>query len=122
VHDLVLYLYHNNLFKYIEIYVQKVNSSRTPEVVAGLLDVDCEETVIKGLLASIKGVFPVDQLVMEVEKRNRLKLLLPWLESRIREGANDVHMFNAIAKIYIDTNNNAENFLKENKVSYYLVY
>lgn len=117
VHDLVLYLYQNNLFKYIEIYVQKVNSSRTPEVIAGLLDVDCEESVIKSLLISIRGAFPVDVLVAEVEKRNRLKLLLPWLESRIREGANDVHMFNAIAKIYIDTNNNAESFLKDNKVS-----
>lgn len=116
VHDLVLYLYQNNLFKYIEIYVQKVNSSRTAEVIAGLLDVDCDESIIKSLLISIRGVFPVDQLVAEVEKRNRLKLLLPWLESRIREGSSDVHIFNAVAKIYIDTNNNAEQFLKDNKV------
>lgn len=117
VHDLVLFLYQNNLYKYIEIYVQKVNSSRTPEVIGGLLDVDCEENIIKGLLMSVRGPVPVDKLVEEVEKRNRLKLLLQWLETKVREGNTDVHIFNAIAKIYIDTNNNAEHFLKENNVS-----
>lgn len=115
VHDLVLFLYQNNLYKYIEIYVQKVNPSRTPEVVGGLLDVDCEESVIKNLLLSIRGEVPIDSLVAEAEKRNRLKLLLPYLEFRIKEGSLDTPIFNAIAKIYIDTNNNAEYFLKENK-------
>lgn len=32
VHDLVLYLYRNNLQKYIEIYVQKVSSTRLESV------------------------------------------------------------------------------------------
>ncbi|ELK01734.1 Clathrin heavy chain 1 [Pteropus alecto] len=50
VHDLVLYLYRNNLQKYIEIYVQKVNPSRLPVVIGGLLDVDCSEDVIKNLI------------------------------------------------------------------------
>lgn len=116
VHDLVLYLYQNNLSKYIEIYVQKVNPSRTPVVIGALLDVDCDEAVIKNLLMSVKGNIPVEQLVAEVEKRNRLKLLLPWLEIRIKEGSNDPQIFNAIAKIYIDSNNNPEAFLKENKL------
>ncbi|TPX38293.1 hypothetical protein SmJEL517_g00095 [Synchytrium microbalum] len=115
VHDLVLFLYQNALFKYIEIYVQKVNPARTPAVVGALLDVDCEESIIKNLLTSVRGAMPVDQLVEEAEKRNRLKLLLPWLETRLREGSTDPHVYNAIAKIYIDTNTNAEAFLKENK-------
>ena len=34
----------------------------------------------------VRGQFSTDDLVAEVEKRNRLKLLLPWLESRIAEG------------------------------------
>ena len=50
VHDLVLYLYRNSLQKYIEIYVQKVNPSRLPVVVGGLLDVDCSEDIIKNLI------------------------------------------------------------------------
>jgi clathrin heavy chain len=117
VHDLVLYLYHNNLQKYIEIYVQKVNPSRTPAVIGGLLDVGCDEDVIKNLLMSVTGNVPVDQLCEEVEKRNRLKLLLPWLEIRVNDGSTDKDVYNALAKIYIDTNNNPEPFLKENEVS-----
>lgn len=71
VHDLVLYLYRNNLQKYIEIYVQKVNPSRLPVVVGGLLDVDCTDDIIKNLVLSVKGAFSTDELVEEVEKRNR---------------------------------------------------
>ena len=71
VHDLVLYLYRNSLQKYIEIYVQKVNASRLPIVVGGLLDVDCSDDIIKNLVLSVRGPFSTDELVEEVEKRNR---------------------------------------------------
>ncbi|GBB89855.1 hypothetical protein RclHR1_01670006 [Rhizophagus clarus] len=114
VHDLVLYLYQQNLTKYIEVYVQKVNPARTPVVVGGLLDVDCDESIIKSLLMSVTGSVPVDQLVEEVEKRNRLKLILPWLELRVQDNSQDPAVYNALAKIYIDSNNNPEAFLREN--------
>ncbi|VDL17052.1 unnamed protein product [Hymenolepis diminuta] len=115
VHDLVLYLYRNNLQKYIEIYVQKVNPARLPAVIGGLLDVDCADDFIKQLIAVVRGQFSTDELVAEVEKRNRLKLLLPWLESRIHEGSVEPATHNALAKIYIDANNNPERFLRENQ-------
>lgn len=115
VHDLVLYLYRNQLQKYIEIYVQKVNPSRLPVVVGGLLDVDCSEDVIKQLILSVRGMFSVDDLVEQVENRNRLKLLLPWLETRVKEGNDEPATHNALAKIYIDSNNNPEKFLHENQ-------
>ncbi|KAG0175208.1 hypothetical protein DFQ28_005404 [Apophysomyces sp. BC1034] len=115
VHDLVLYLYHNNLHKFIEVYVQKVNPARTPEVIGGLLDVGCDEDVMKNLLLSVKGELSVKRLCEEVEQRNRLKLLLPWLNMRVTEGSTDPEVYNALAKIYIDTNNNPEPFLKENE-------
>lgn len=115
VHDLVLYLYRNNLQKYIEIYVQKVNPSRLPVVVGGLLDVDCSEDIIKNLILVVRGQFNTDELVEEVEKRNRLKLILPWLETRVHEGSTEPATHNAVAKIYIDSNNNAERFLRENQ-------
>lgn len=115
VHDLVLYLYRNNLQKYIEIYVQKVNPSRLAVVVGGLLDVDCSEDVIKSLIMVVRGQFSTDELVEEVEKRNRLKLLLSWLEMRVHEGCTEPATHNALAKIYIDSNNNPERFLKENQ-------
>ncbi|XP_016386829.1 clathrin heavy chain 1-like [Sinocyclocheilus rhinocerous] len=114
VHDLVLYLYRNSLQKYIEIYVQKVNPSRLPVVVGGLLDVDCSEDTIKSLILAVRGDFSTDQLVEEVEKRNRLKLLLSWLESRVQEGCEEPATHNALAKIYIDSNNSPECFLREN--------
>jgi clathrin heavy chain len=113
---LVLYLYQQNLTKYIEVYVQKVNPARTPVVIGGLLDVDCDESIIKSLLMSVTGSLPVDQLVEEVEKRNRLKLILPWLELRVQENSQDPAVYNALAKIYIDSNNNPEAFLRENTV------
>ncbi|KAI0239202.1 Clathrin heavy chain [Massospora cicadina] len=116
VHDLVLYLYQNNFYKYIETYVQKVNASRTPVVIGALLDVDCDEGIVKNLLMSVQGAFPVDELVEEVERRNRLKLLRPWLEARLNSGNQDTAVYNALAMIYIDGNNNAEQFLRSNRL------
>ncbi|KAF6756124.1 clathrin heavy chain [Ephemerocybe angulata] len=87
VHVLVLYLYQNGLTKFIEVYVQRVNSVRTPQVVGCLLDVDCDESTIKCLLASVTDNFRIDELVQEVEQRNRLKLFLPWLEARVAAGS-----------------------------------
>ena len=45
----------------------------------------------------------------------RLKLLLPWMESRIHEGVEEPATHNALAKIYIDSKNNPERFLRENQ-------
>lgn len=114
VHDLILYLYKNQYYKFIEVYVQQVNPSNTPQVVAGLLDVDCDENIIKGLLMSVLGRVPLKELVSEVEKRNRLKLLLPFLEKTLEGGSTDQEVFNTLAKIYIDSNNSPEKFLEEN--------
>jgi clathrin heavy chain len=115
IHDLVLYLYQNQQFKSIEVYVQRVNPSRAPAVVGGLLDVDCDESIIKNLLSTVDpSVIPIDELVSEVESRNRLKLLLPFLEATLATGNQQQAVYNALAKIYIDSNNNPEKFLKEN--------
>ncbi|KAE9390502.1 ARM repeat-containing protein [Gymnopus androsaceus JB14] len=59
---------------------------------------------------------PSTKLVHEVEQRNRLKLILPWLEARVQAGSQDAALYNAIAKIYIDSNNNPEAFLKDNNL------
>jgi hypothetical protein len=42
-------------------------------VIGGLLDVDCAEDVIKNLILVVRGQFSTDELVTEVEKRNRYK-------------------------------------------------
>lgn len=44
----------------------------------------------------------------------RLKLLSSWLEARAQEGSEEPATHNALAKIYIDSNNNPERFLREN--------
>ncbi|VDC00602.1 unnamed protein product [Peniophora sp. CBMAI 1063] len=116
VHDLVLYLYQNGLMKSAEVYAQRVNSVRTPQVVGGLLDVDCDETSIKVLLASATGNFPVDELGQEVEQRNIMKLILPWLDARVQQSSQDPAVYNALAKIYIDSNNSPEQFLNEDNL------
>ena len=114
VHDLVLYLYQNQLFQFIEVYVKQVNPWRTPAVVGGLLDINCEESIIKHLLMSVRGQVPADELVAEVARRNPHKLFLPFLQSALESGSQDPAVYNALAKIYIDSNNNPQKFLKEN--------
>ena len=48
--------------------MQRVDSVRTPQVVGGLLDVDCDKTMIRGLLTSVTDNFPIDKFVHEVEQ------------------------------------------------------
>lgn len=65
---------------------------------------DCEEGILKGLLSSVPlESIPIDELVSEVESRNRLKLLLPFLESTLAAGNQQQAVYNALAKIYIGT-------------------
>ncbi|KAJ3703117.1 hypothetical protein LUZ61_006822 [Rhynchospora tenuis] len=114
VPDLTHYLYTNNMLRYIEGYVQKVNPANTPMVVGQLLDDECPEDFIKGLILSVRSLLPVEPLVEECEKRNRLRLLTQFLEHLVSEGSQDVHVHNALGKIIIESNNNPEHFLTTN--------
>jgi len=114
VSEMTEYLYKNSLIKYIEVYVMKVNPQNTPLVIGTLIDLDCSEDFIKNLLQAVRGQCPTEELVQEVEKKNRLRIILPWLEARVAEGNQEPALHNALAKIYIDTNKDAENFLKNN--------
>ena len=67
--------------KYIELYVQKVNPRNGQR--GALLDADCSD------------LCAAEQLVEEVEKRNRLKLLQPWLEARVNEGVQEAAVHSA---------------------------
>lgn len=114
VEELTEYLYKNSLMKYIEVYVVKVNPTKCPQVTGALIDLDCSEDFIKTLLQNVRAACPIEPLVAEVEKRNRLRVLLPWLEARVSEGNQDPALHNAMAKILIDTNRDPESFLKNN--------
>lgn len=114
VDDMTQYLYRNNLHRYIEVYLQKVNPTQTPLVIGALLDVDCNEDYISTLLKMVGANCPVAELVEQVEKRNRMKLILPWLEARVQEGNTEPATHNAMAYIYVDLNRNPEHFLLTN--------
>ena len=53
------------------LFLPQVNPSRLPVVVGGLLDVDTSDDIIRNLVMSVTGQFSTDELVEEVEKRNR---------------------------------------------------
>lgn len=116
VEELTIHLYSNNMFPFIEAYAHKMNPSATPKVVGALLDLNCPDDQIREMFNNVRPPqCPVKELVDEVEKRNRLRLLLPWLEARMHEGLTDVSLHNALAKVYIEINNNPKQFLINNQ-------
>jgi len=115
IEEMTAYLYQNNLIKYIEVYVTKVSPQKTPKVVGKLLDLDCNEDFVRGLLNATGLACPVEELVAEVERRNRLRLLQPWLEARIATGNTETATHNAIGKIYVTLNREPRQFLENNQ-------
>jgi clathrin heavy chain len=115
VDEMTAYLYSNNLLKYVEVYVQKVSPQKTPQVVGKLLDLEANEEFVRGLLNSVGQLCPVAELVEQVERRNRLRLLHPWLEARIAQGNTEPATHNAIGKIYITLNRDPLQFLQNNQ-------
>ena len=114
VEELTSYLYNNKLQKFVEVYVQKVAPGKAPAVVGKLLDLDADEDFIKSLLVAVGPLCPVQPLVEEVEKRNRLRLLQPFLEARVAEGTSDPAVHNAVGKIYITLNKDPQGWLRTN--------
>lgn len=114
IEELAEYLYKNSLLKYIEVYVIKVNPANAYRVIGVLIDLDASEDFLLNILNSIKNISNIGRLIEIAEKRNRLKLLLPWIESRANEGNENKELHNALAKIYIDLNKDPEHFLKTN--------
>jgi len=115
VKELTEYLFHGGQAKAIEVYVTKYNPQRTPEVVSSLIENGAGDDVVKSLVMAVRGLAPMAELIQVFEEHHKLKMLLPWLEARMDEGAQDEALHNALAKIYIDTAQNPEKFLEENR-------
>merc|ERR1719183_1528689 len=94
VEDLTHFLYSNNMSKYIELYVQKVNPMKAPQVAGALPDADCSEDFAIALILSVRAMAPAEQLV--------------------DEGVQEAAVHNALMKIYIDMNNRPEEYLVSN--------
>lgn len=89
------------LSRFVKVYVVKVNPLKCPQacgthllflsskVIGSLIDLDCSEDFIKTLLQNVRAACPAEPLVEQIEKRNRLRLILPWLEARVAEGNQD---------------------------------
>ena len=115
VEEMTSYLYSNNLTKYIEVYVLKVSPQKTPMVFGKLLDLDCNEDFLRNLLQQVGQMAPAEELVEQAERRNRLRILQPWLEARLAQGNQDAAVHNAIGKIYISLNRDPIQFLQDNQ-------
>ena len=119
VPELTQYLYTHNMYMFIEAYVQRMNSKAAPEVIGALIDLNASDEQITKLLTNTRP--PTDskdfyeRLVAEVEKRNRLKILRPFLEARVAENNTDTHIHSGLAKVYVDTNHNPTQFLTTNQ-------
>eukprot|EP01022_Parablepharisma_sp_SALTPOND_P000326 TRINITY_DN1014_c0_g1_i1.p1 TRINITY_DN1014_c0_g1~~TRINITY_DN1014_c0_g1_i1.p1 ORF type:complete len:1806 (+),score=251.50 TRINITY_DN1014_c0_g1_i1:3065-8482(+) len=113
IEEMTKYLYKNNFVNYIGVYLVKVNPQAAPKVMAALLDMECEESMIKQYLTNIR-MCPLGELVEAFEKRNRLRMLQGWLEARAAEGNQSTELHTALAKIYVDTNRDADAFLINN--------
>ncbi|PVV01950.1 hypothetical protein BB560_003614 [Smittium megazygosporum] len=117
VKDLISHLYKYRYYKFIEVYVQQVNSAKLPDVVGSLLDLDCDEDVIKNIISSANPAsYDISSLINEVEVRGRIKMLRKLLEQRAAQGSNEQSVYNALAKIYVDSNIEPEHFLKTNNL------
>ena len=53
-------------------------------------------------LLPVVGVCPVDEFVDEVDKCNRLKTILPWVQAKVAGGLQDPGLYNALVKILVD--------------------
>lgn len=95
--------------RFVEGFVQRINPLRGPQVVGVLLDLDYKEDAIKKLIMSVKNMIPVAELVMEVDKRGRIKILQEFLESKIADGATDAEVHSGVAMVVLTRRNNGGN-------------
>ena len=115
IEQLTVYLYKNKLTRFLENYVFSLRPQSTPRIIGTLIDEECEENYIKQILNTVRGQCPIEPLVEEVMKRHKLKLIQKFLEERADEGNPTPALHNALAMIYVETNNNAKDFLVNNK-------
>lgn len=90
----------------IDTYVTQIGPTKTPEVIEALLEENCAEDRIKGIIAAVDPArCPIEGLVRVMEDHNRLLMLRPWLEARFseREHAKEPALHNALAKILISS-------------------
>ncbi|KAL0205276.1 hypothetical protein P9112_000583 [Eukaryota sp. TZLM1-RC] len=96
-------------------YCFEINQNATPFVIKSLLNMSHNnDDVINHLLTVINEDQQLIDLIEAAESANRLKILLPFLESCVSQGNTLSEVHTALAKIYILNNTSAIDFLRNN--------
>jgi ubiquitin len=96
VKELTEYLFRRGQAEAIEVYVTKYNPQRTPAVVSSLIEIGAGDDVVKSLVTAVGSFAPMAELKQVFEEHPRLNVLLPWLEARMDDGAQDEAVHNAL--------------------------
>ena len=116
IDDLIKYLYSNqSSHKFIDIYINQVNSKSLPKVIDILFDLNAPINYLNQLVNSAPADFSIEELWKILSNKNELKIIQPLLEKRINSGSIDTTIHTMLAKVYISLNINPERFLTENQ-------
>jgi len=80
-------LYEHNKLAHLKLYLTRINPGRAPQVVAGLLDAQCEASRVVEMLMPLgpkellKDATLAPRLISVCEERERLEVLHPWLSA-----------------------------------------
>ncbi|OHT11249.1 Clathrin heavy chain 1 [Tritrichomonas foetus] len=115
VEDLTKFLYKKSYTRELETYVQKFNPSMAGRVIGALIDIEAPQDYITKLLNSVQHTAPIDDLITQTMKRERIKLLEPILYGRAQSGATDSATNNGLVLLAVLSNRNGEKALRENQ-------
>ncbi|KAK8884028.1 Clathrin heavy chain 2 [Tritrichomonas musculus] len=115
VEDLTKFLYKKNYTRELETYVQKFNPAMAGRVIGALIDIEAPQDYITKLLNSVQHTAPIDDLIVQTMKRERIKLLEPILYARAQSGATDSATNNGLVLLAVLSNRNGEKALRENQ-------
>jgi clathrin heavy chain len=115
VEDLTKFLYKKQLTRELDTYVQKFNPAMAGRVIGALIDIEAPTDYITKLLNSVQHTAPIDDLIRQTMKRERLKLLEPILYSRAQAGSVDAATNNGLVLLAVLSNRNGEKALRENQ-------
>ncbi|KAH0790147.1 Clathrin heavy chain 1 [Histomonas meleagridis] len=79
IEDLTKYLYKKGALRELETYVQKFNTDMAGRVIGALIDIEAPNDYITKLLNSVQHTAPIDDLITQTMKRDRIKILEPIL-------------------------------------------
>jgi clathrin heavy chain len=115
IEDLTKFLFKKNASRELETFVQKYNPAMAGRVIGALIDIEAPQEYIVKLINSVQHTAPMEELISETMKRERLRLLQPILEARAQSGSIDPATNNGIVLLAYNMGRNPERVLRENQ-------